>query len=85
MDREIIITNPQGLHARPAAALVEQMRSFDCEVSVEVGAKSANAASIMSVLALGAATGDTARVTAEGIDAQAALDAVEKILTSADD
>ena len=85
MDREIIITNPQGLHARPASALVEQMKSFDAKVSVEVGAKSANAASIMSVLALGATTGNTARVTAEGADAQAALDAVELILTSEDD
>ena len=39
MDKEIIITNPQGLHARPASALVEQMKSFDAKVRVEVGAK----------------------------------------------
>lgn len=85
MEQEIIITNPQGLHARPAAALVEQMKSFDATVRVEVGNKSANAASIMSVLALGATTGDTAKVIAEGRDAEAALDAVNKILTSGDD
>ena len=81
MDREIIITNPQGLHARPASALVEQMKSFDAKVSVEVGAKTANAASIMSVLALGAGHGDTARVHSQGPQAEAALETVVAILT----
>lgn len=80
MERELVITNGHGLHARPAALLVEQMKSFDAGVRIEVGAKTANASSIMSLLALGAATGDTARVTSEGPDAEDALEAVVAIL-----
>lgn len=82
MERSVTITNAQGLHARPAALLVQQMKEFDAEVSIAVGAKKANGASIMSVLALGATNGDIATITAEGADAEAAIDAVETILTT---
>ena len=78
---EVVITNPHGLHARPAAVMVERLKSFDAEVSIEAGQKTASAASIMSVLALGAGTGDTAHVHSQGPQAQAALEAVVAILT----
>ncbi len=81
VDAEVVITNPHGLHARPAAVMVEQLKTFDAEVSIEAGKKTANAVSIMSVLALGAGPGDTARVRSEGPQAQAALAAVVAILT----
>ncbi|MCE2513211.1 MAG: HPr family phosphocarrier protein, partial [Acidimicrobiia bacterium] len=57
---------------------------FDAGVRIEVGDKTANAASIMSLLALGAGPGNTARVVSEGPDAEAALDAVVAILTADD-
>lgn len=82
MYRELVITNSHGLHARPAAELVEQVSSFDAGVQIEVGEKKANAASIMSLLALGAGPGNTARITSKGPDAEAALDAVVTILTA---
>jgi len=81
---EVVITNSHGLHARPAAELVERIASFDAGVRIEVGDKTANAASIMSLLALGAGPGNTARVVSEGPDAEAALDAVVAILTADD-
>lgn len=79
---EVVITNSHGLHARPAAELVERVASFDAGVQIEVGDKTANAASIMSLLALGASPGSTARITSKGPDAEAALQAVEAILTA---
>ncbi|MEM7274216.1 MAG: HPr family phosphocarrier protein [Actinomycetota bacterium] len=82
--REVVITNSQGLHARPAAVLVERMKDFDARLSISVGAKTADCGSIMSVLALGAATGSTARLEAEGPEAVAATDAAVAILTSED-
>ncbi|WP_419944203.1 HPr family phosphocarrier protein [Candidatus Poriferisodalis sp.] len=78
---EVVITNPHGLHARPAAVMVERLKTFDAEVTIEAGQKTANAVSIMSVLALGAGHGDTARVHSEGPQAEAALEAVVAILT----
>lgn len=82
--QEVVITNSHGLHARPAAELVALMASFDAGVKITVGDKSANASSIMSLLALGASTGSTAEINAEGPDAAAAMDAVVGILTMED-
>jgi multiphosphoryl transfer protein len=79
---ELQITNPSGLHARPAANVVERVRAFEAEVTIETDGKRANARSITALLGLGAATADTVRITARGGDAQEALDAVRRILTS---
>jgi multiphosphoryl transfer protein len=79
---ELAITNPAGLHARPAATVVERVRAFEAEVTIETDGRRANARSITALLGLGAATSDTVRVTARGNDAQAALDVVRDILTS---
>ena len=82
VQREVVITNSQGLHARPAAVVVETMKSYDASVRIEIGAKKADARSIMSVLALGGTTGDLARIVAEGADADEAVASIEAILTS---
>ncbi len=80
--REVVITNSQGLHARPAAVLVETMKGFDAKLSISVGSKTADCSSIMSVLALGAGSGSTAVLEADGPEAVAATDAAVAILTS---
>lgn len=85
MTREVTIQNPSGLHARPAAMLVEAMKGFEATVQIHKGEKSANAASIMSVLALGAVTGDVVTIAAEGTDAQAAADYVEGLMLSTEE
>lgn len=85
MTREVTIKNPSGLHARPAAMLVEAMKGFDATAKVMKGEKSANAASIMSVLALGAVTGDLVTISTDGNDAEAAADYIEELLLSEKD
>ncbi len=82
---DVEITNPAGLHARPASLLVEAAKGLDAEINVLKGAKNANAKSIMSVLALGAVTGDTVTLTAEGPDAQSAVDQLTEILQSTEE
>jgi len=78
---EIRITNPHGLHARPAAIVVERARLFDAEVAILANGRRANARSITALLGLGAAVGDEVRIVARGSDAQGAADAVAAILT----
>ncbi len=82
--REVVITNRQGLHARPAAELVQAMKAFDASLEISVGPKKANSNSVMSVLALGATSGSTAILVADGTDAAAAVDAAVAIMTSED-
>ena len=80
--RELKITNPHGLHARPAATVVDRVRPFGAEVVIHANGRKANARSITALLGLGAAMGDDVRIVARGADAQKATEAVAAILTS---
>ncbi len=82
---EVLITNPSGLHARPATLVVEYAKSTDAKITITKGSKTAKATSIMSVLALGASAGDTVQLAVTAGDAKvaaAALNSVIEILTS---
>jgi phosphocarrier protein FPr len=79
------ISNPSGLHARPAAQLVALLQSFGAAVSIEVNGRRADARSITAVLGLGASVGDELAIMARGPDARGALDAVLSIVTSGSD
>ena len=81
---DVKITNPAGLHARPAAIVVDRLRGFDAEVRLEANGRRANARSITALLGLGAAVGDEVRVVARGAQAQAAADAVLAVLTASE-
>lgn len=80
----VTITNPAGLHARPAAQVVDRVRPFDAEIAIEANGRRANARSITALLGLGAAVGDDVRVVARGAQAGAAVDAVVAVLTGAE-
>jgi len=65
-----------ALHARPAANFVKTAMRFRSQVTVAVNGKTADAKSILAVLALGATGGTLLKLSAEGEDAPAALDAL---------
>lgn len=79
---QIVITNPSGLHARPAAEIVEAAKASSADIQIHKGEKAANAKSIMSVLALGANTGDTIQLTIEGDGADDILATLRGIMQS---
>jgi multiphosphoryl transfer protein len=71
------VTWPQGLHARPAAALVRAASRFDADVrlrDVTAGGDAVPAASLARVVALGAGEGHVLEVVATGPQAQAAVE-----------
>ena len=73
--REIMIVNQRGLHARASAKFVGAVSQLPDDISVSV-AKDANAAaggSILGLMMLGAAKGDTIRLTVTGGDCDAVL------------
>lgn len=78
------ITNPSGLHARPAAIVVDRLRAFEADIVIEANGRRANARSITALLGLGAAVGDDVRVVARGAQAHAAADAVVAVLTGSE-
>jgi phosphotransferase system HPr (HPr) family protein len=78
--RVVRIANPSGLHARPAAEIVELLMDLDADVTIVAGERKANAASITQLIALGASVGDEVSVSASGDDADAAIEAVLRVL-----
>jgi len=76
--KTFIIENEDGLHMRPAAKLVQIAKTFESEITFFSNGLSANSNSIMSLLMLGAAKGAALTVTADGIDATAALCAIKQ-------
>ena len=67
------ITNRRGLHARASAKFVTVASSFDAEVTVSNDGSSVAGTSIMGLMMLAAAMGDTIEISATGREAQAAL------------
>ncbi|MGJ7457174.1 HPr family phosphocarrier protein [Halomonas sp. MA07-2] len=77
--RKLTLTNRRGLHARAATKLVQCCQPFEARISVVNGSLEGDAANIMSLLMLAAPCGTELTVSAEGEDADAALDAVQAL------
>ncbi|MFZ0369480.1 MAG: phosphocarrier protein HPr [Halobacillus sp.] len=70
------ITAADGVHARPATALVQVAGKYQSEVNLEYKGKSVNMKSIMGVMSLGIPKGAEIKFTAEGSDEDEAVEAV---------
>lgn len=75
-ERTVRITNKLGLHARPAAEIVKTAARFKSEVTIIRDELEVNGKSIMGVMMLAAEFGSTILIRAEGVDADAALEAL---------
>lgn len=77
------ITNPVGLHARPAALFVQTAGSFQAQIQVRNLSRETpfvDAKSILGVLSLGAAQGHAIEIRASGKDAAEALQALKQLV-----
>ncbi len=82
-ERRVSIGSAVGLHARPAAAFVKAAASFGLPVTIaKPGRDPVNAASILSVLGLGADHGDEVVIAAVGDGAEDALDRLADLLAA---
>ncbi len=72
------ITDPAGIHARPAALLIKLTCGFSSVLSIEKDGKKADAKRIFGIMGLGVKQGQEVRVTAEGPDEEQAIREIEK-------
>jgi phosphoenolpyruvate-protein phosphotransferase len=79
---DAVILNKTGLHARPAATFVDIAKRFQADIKVRYGNTVANGKSLLSLLQLGAEHGAAVRVSAQGPDADAALETLQKAIAS---
>lgn len=82
LSREFPIINKKGLHARATAKFVQCCEKYDAEITVSKDGETVGGSSIMGILTLGAGQGSTIVVTANGPQAQAALDALEALVAN---
>ena len=72
-----VITDPEGIHARPAGILVKQAAGYQSSVKIAKGEKSADAKRIFGVMGLGVKTGEEVTITVEGADEDTAAAELE--------
>jgi phosphotransferase system HPr (HPr) family protein len=77
---EVTLPADVDLHARPAARFVRMAMGFESSLVIASGEREADAKSLLAVLALGARRGTSLRLTADGSDAGAAIDALSACL-----
>ena len=77
---DILVTHDVGLHARPAAQLVQTAQRYDAEIELAYAGRQANAKSLISVMALGANQGAQISIDAQGDDADQALQALKTLI-----
>lgn len=80
LERELTITNKNGMHARPAAQFVKLASQFKSEILVEKDDEQVNGKSIMGLMMLAAARGEKIKVTVQGADQDAAMAAIENLV-----
>ncbi|GAA0352878.1 phosphocarrier protein HPr [Bacillus horti] len=78
--KEFTVTAQEGVHARPATAIVQKASGFEADVQLEYNGRSVNLKSIMGVLSLGIPKGSTIKITTDGTDEEAAITALEEAL-----
>ncbi|HEY9111844.1 MAG TPA: HPr family phosphocarrier protein [Rhodanobacteraceae bacterium] len=76
VEKEIVVSNKLGLHARASAKLVQLVQGFKSTIWLIGGDREVNAKSIMGVMMLAAGIGTPLTLRAEGPDEAQALDAI---------
>ena len=80
--KELTIVNKYGLHARPAMRFVELANKYACGIEVSKASLTVDAKSIMSVMRLAATKGTVLEVSADGDDAEEAINALAELIDS---
>ncbi|MDR3411478.1 MAG: phosphoenolpyruvate--protein phosphotransferase [Formivibrio sp.] len=78
----VIVRNTVGLHARPAAALVNAAKIYASEIRLRRGTRDVNAKSLVSIMSLGVRHGDAVQLIACGPDAIEAVQALVALIAS---
>ena len=78
-EKKITIKNRAGIHARPAAMLVQTANQFASDIYFEKDSERINGKSIMGIITLGATYDSELNIIAEGADEQEAVSALAEL------
>lgn len=80
IQRDVVVKCESGLHNRQATYFVQKANEFNCSIWLESENRKMNAKSLLGIMSLGVITGSDVTLSADGVDAEAALDALEQLL-----
>jgi phosphocarrier protein len=78
--KEVMVRCESGLHNKQATYFVQKANEFSSSIWVEAGSRRMNAKSLLGIMSLGIVTGTNVQLSAEGVDAEAAVLALEALL-----
>lgn len=81
-ERKVEIRNKLGLHARPAAKLVQKAKQFKSKIIMEKDGQEVDCKSIMGVMMLGVSQGSKVKIITVGEDAEEAMGALVEVITT---
>ncbi len=81
-EKEVIIQNQVGLHARPATFFIQKANEFRSNIWVEKEERKVSAKSLLGVLSLGITKGTSIKIVAEGSDETDAVNALAQLIGS---
>jgi phosphotransferase system HPr (HPr) family protein len=76
----ITITNPTGLHTRPAKRVVDEAKKFESSIMIQYQGKEANLKSLLKILKLGISCGQEIEIQCEGSDELIALEQMKSCI-----
>jgi phosphocarrier protein HPr len=79
VEKFVTVSNPMGIHMRPADMLSRAAGRFQCTIEIEKDGQAIDCKSIMSILTLGARQGTQLSLRACGVDAQEAVDVLSEL------
>jgi len=79
IERDVIVKNKVGIHARPAALLVQMAEKYDADIFFEKDNNRVNGRSVLGIMLLAAACNSKVTIIAEGADEAAAVEAIEQL------
>ena len=82
LEKDLLIVNKLGLHARAATQLAKLANQFNADITLQLGDKSASATSVLGLMMLEGNQGKEVRVISEGADAAQAMDAIESLIVA---
>lgn len=79
---EYVITDKEGIHARPAGQLIQEAKKYACAITIENKGKKADAKRLLAVMSLAAKCGESIVVTCEGEGEEAAAEGIKAFLST---
>ena len=79
-EKQFVITDEAGIHARPASALVGSLSKFKSDITMEFKGKKVNLKSILGVMSLGVSSGSTVTIAADGEDEEQAISQITEVM-----